>query len=246
MEGGRLVAPFDPTNPVSPFVERPAKGSLNASDLTAGFIALVGGGSSGKLSEEALLKRIRIFYPDATKEEAAFLMPADGRPFDIEYARTLLCVPLGPSFDPVAEAMRAFTTVAPVPLSIAAAAAAAAATAHTTHTHFTPPASSSTHHHHHHRQPLELSVTALRRISGSLLGEKGLSCAEDGIDNNKSRHGLSNSEIEKRLETLWDVDGDGRLGLEDVRAALGRERAARATATTATTTTATTTTMQST
>ena len=226
MEGGRLVSPYDPTNPVSPFVERPAKGSLNASDLTAGFIALAGGSNRG-LNEEALLKRIRIFYPDATKEEAAFLMPTDGSPFTIAYAQTLLCAPLGPSFDPVAEAMRAFTTVVPAPLSFAAAAAALTAhTTHTPHVHFTHPST-------HHRQPLDLSVAALRRISGSLLGEKGhilssSSSAEDGMENG---HGLSDSDIDQRLETLWDVDGDGRIGVEDVRAALGRERAARAKAT---------------
>ena len=228
MEGGRLVAPFDPTAAVSPYVERPAKGILNASDLLEGFTALAGGGAgvSRGLSEDAMLKRIRLFYPDATREEAAFLMPTDGSPFTLEYARILLSEKLGPSFDPVAEAMRAFTPHVPLSLSATTSAAIAHNTTHThTHAHATHTIS-----HHNNRQPAELSLVALRRISASLRSEKNRmsgSSSEYDSDNKEVSGGLSSAEIDQTLMTMWDIDGDGRIGLEDVRAALGRERAAR-------------------
>jgi hypothetical protein len=173
MEGGKLVAAFDPTIKVSAHLER----SIDASDVSAGFQALAGSATRG-LTEEELLRKIRVFYPDATREEAAFLMPAGGGHFTLEYVRTLLAVTLGPSFDPVAEAMRPYA----------------------------PPHRSS-----HAAGTPEVSVAALRRIAGALLGDEASAA-------------LGDKENVAKMTEQWDADRDGRLGLEDVRAALIRDR----------------------
>jgi len=177
MEGGKLVASFDPTIKVSPHLERTFAGS----DIAAGYQALAGSASTRGLSEEALLRKIRIFYPDATRDEAAFLMPAGGGPFTLEYARTLLAATLGPSFDPVAEAMRPFA----------------------------PPHRSS-----HAAGTPEVSVAALRRVAGALLGDDASAA-------------LGDKENVAKMTEQWDADRDGRLGLEDIRAALIRDRESR-------------------
>ena len=219
-----MLGPFDPSIPVSPFLELPARGGLNAADLTAGFAALIGPDVKN-LSEEKLLRRIRVFYPDATREEAAFLMPGDGTPFTLEYVQTLLCLPLGPSFDPVAEALRAYAQVPP-PLVAAAqigeigvagaviSTGSSAAALTVSRTGFKPLSAAAASGSPAHATSSAMNIINLRRFATALQVKNAAILSDPDIS----------------ITTLWDTDNDGRLCLEDVRAALVRYRIARAAA----------------
>jgi hypothetical protein len=195
MEGGRLVAPFDPSAPVSRATERFGRGGLmDASDLEVAWAALAGPGAAAArgLTAAALHARLRAFHPDAARAEADFLMPADGGLFTRDYLACLLETKvLTSSFDPLAEALRAFAAPeAPAADGAAVGAGAGAGAAA--------------------RAPPALAPAALARVAEGLRlpGHAALADAAGA----------------EAFAKAWDADADGALGLEDVRAALRAAR----------------------
>ena len=206
----RLVSRVDPSVKASVHTERFERGGcLAESDLERAFAILSGGRPA--LSLAAVHNRLKLFFPDATRDEASALMPASSADegatlLTLEDVKLMLLENRLLGFDPFAEALRLFSER---PFERDARYAAS-------HSHDAGAA-----------QP-HAALSELRRVSEALAGLGG------GAGGGARARALTSAwEDPTALSAFmrdFDLDGDGRIGLEDARRAVGRARDAAAAA----------------
>jgi hypothetical protein len=231
----RLVSKIDPSNRVSADVERfPSGGCLAEADLELAFAAL--GGSRAGLSLAAVQNRLKLFFPDATREEAAALLPDGAAALTLADAKLLLLdsrqvgfdvrrsgrragcplialtrpAPSSCSLQPFAEALRLFSEDA----TMRDASHSAHATAHGAVS-----------------AQRFASLAELRRVSEALAAVEtgGARAAAGDYSSGVSRpYALAAAWDSRPAVTAalseWDADRDGRIGVEDARKAVAAAR----------------------
>jgi hypothetical protein len=211
----RLVSRVDPSVKVSAHVESFERGGcLAESDLERAFAVLSGGRST--LSLPAVHNRLKLFFPDATREEASALMPvrdggdggaaaAAAATLTLEDVKLMLLENRLLGFDPFAEALRLFSE-RPVERDARYA---------------------SAHAHDSAAAPPHAALSELRRVSEALAGLGGSAGAGRAAALSDA---WEDAAALKAFLRDFDSDGDGRVGLEDARRAVGRAREAGAAA----------------